>query len=129
SLQQKTTAAPSKRRSQLKKYAIAYSFILPNLIGFAIFTLIPMAFSLVLALMNWDGANRIRRAGLDNFKQLLGDETFRISLVNTIIVVSGIRPLTMLAALGLAILLSQPLRRRNVSRVTFFLPYFASLLA
>jgi multiple sugar transport system permease protein len=122
-------ANPGKRRSQLKKYAIAYSFILPNLIGFAIFTLIPMVFSLVLAFMNWDGANQSSWAGLDNFNRLLSDQTFRISLGNTLVFVAGNVPLTMLAALGLAMLLNQPLRGRNFFRTTFFFPYVASLVA
>lgn len=125
----RSTANTGKRRSQLKKHAIAYSFILPNLIGFAIFTLIPMVFSLVLAFMNWDGANQISWAGLDNFKRLLGDQTFRISLTNTLVFVLGSVPLTMLAALGLAMLLNQPLRGRNLFRTTFFFPYVASLVA
>jgi multiple sugar transport system permease protein len=122
-------ASPGKRRSQLKKYAIAYSFILPNLLGFAIFTLIPMTFSLILAFLNWDGANRISWAGLDNFRNLLQDETFRISLINTIFFVLSNVPLTMLAALGLAILLNQPLHGRNIFRTIFFFPYVASLVA
>jgi multiple sugar transport system permease protein len=124
-----TTINVSRRRSQLKKYAIAYSFILPNLIGFAIFTLVPMVFSLILSFMNWDGANKISWAGLDNFKQLLRDETFRISLGNTLIFVLGNVPLTMLAALGLALLINKPFFGRNIFRTTFFFPYVASLVA
>jgi len=124
-----TTLNLSRRRSQLKKYAIAYSFILPNLIGFAIFTLVPMVFSLILSFMNWDGANKISWAGLDNFKQLLRDETFRISLGNTLIFVLGNVPLTMLAALGLALLINKPFFGRNIFRTTFFFPYVASLVA
>ena len=124
-----TTTNVSRRRSQFKKYAIAYSFILPNLIGFAIFTLVPMVFSLILSFMNWDGANKISWAGLDNFKQLLRDETFRISLGNTLIFVIGNVPLTMLAALGLALLLNKPIYGRNIFRTTFFFPYVASLVA
>ena len=122
-------ASPGRRSSQFKKYLIAYSFILPNLIGFAIFTLIPMGFSLILAFMNWDGANQISWAGLDNFRQLLRDETFRISLTNTFIFVLCNVPFTMLASLGLAMLLNQPLRGRNFFRTTFFFPYVASLVA
>lgn len=124
-----TTVNTSRRRSQLKKYAIAYSFILPNLIGFAIFTLVPMVFSLILSFMNWDGANKISWAGLDNFKQLLRDETFRISLGNTLTFVILNVPLTMLAALGLALLLNKPIYGRNIFRTTFFFPYVASLVA
>lgn len=129
-----TASAPpgkqtSKRRRALKDNLVAYSFILPNLIGFALFTLIPMAFSLVLAFMHWDGANEVSWAGIDNFRQLLDDETFRISLTNTFYYVIGTVPLTMAASLGLALLLNKPLRGRNFFRTTFFFPYVASLVA
>jgi len=119
----------SARQRSIRENLIAYSFILPNLLGFAIFTLVPMAFSLVLAFMNWDGANQVTWAGLENFRRLLDDTTFRISLKNTFYYVIGTVPLTMIASLGLAMLLNQPLRGRNFFRTTFFFPYVASLVA
>ncbi len=122
-------ASPSKRRSQLNKNLIAYSFILPNLIGFAVFTLVPMVASLGLAFMNWDGANQTSWAGLENFQRLLTDETFIISLKNTLIYVVGTVPTTMAASLGLAMLLNRSIRGRNFFRTTFFFPYVASLVA
>ena len=117
------------RRKTLKQNLIAYSFILPNLLGFAIFTLVPMAFSLALAFMNWDGANTVTFAGVDNFRRLIHDETFRIALVNTFYYVVGTVPPTMVASLALALLLNQSLRGRNFFRTTFFFPYVASLVA
>ena len=109
----------SARRKTLKQNLIAYSFILPNLLGFALFTLVPVVFSLVLALMNWDGANVVTWAGLDNFRRLLHDETFRISLFNTFYYVIGTVPLTMAASLGLALLLNQPLQELGIRRSEF----------
>jgi multiple sugar transport system permease protein len=125
----RSTQKVTNYRTTLKQNLIAYTFILPNLLGFAIFTLIPMIFSLVLAFMNWDGANPISWAELDNFKELFKDETFRISFFNTFSYVIGTVPLTMVASLGLALLLNQPLRGRNFFRATFFFPYVASLVA
>lgn len=125
-LAQKPSSAQRNRR---KQNLIAYSFILPNLIGFAIFTLIPMALSMLLAFMNWDGANKISWAGLDNFAQLFRDTTFRIALGNTFIYAIVTVPLTMVVALGLALLLNLPIRGRNLFRTTFFFPYVASLVA
>ncbi len=122
-------ANPSRLRSQLNKNLIAYSFILPNLIGFAVFTLVPMVASLGLAFMNWDGANQTSWAGLENFQRLLTDETFIISLKNTLIYVVGTVPTTMVASLGLAMLLNRSIRGRNFFRTTFFFPYVASLVA
>jgi multiple sugar transport system permease protein len=119
----------SVRRKTLKQNLIAYSFILPNLLGFAMFTLVPMVFSLALAFMNWDGANVVTWAGLDNFRQLFRDDTFRIALVNTFYYVVGTVPPTMAASLALALLLNQSLRGRDFFRTTFFFPYVASLVA
>ncbi len=120
---------PERRRRRLKDNLVAWSFILPNFLGFAFFTLIPMAFSLVLAFMNWDGAGRISFAGIDNFKGLINDETFRISLFNTFYYVLLTVPFTMACALGLALLLNQPLVASSFFRTTFFFPYVASLVA
>ena len=46
---------------------VAYSFIAPNFIGFAVFTLGPILFAFALAFLHWDGSNPIEFAGLDNF--------------------------------------------------------------
>jgi multiple sugar transport system permease protein len=124
-----STFTTSARWRKIKKNLVSYSFILPNLLGFAIFTLVPMTFSLVLAFMHWDGANEISFAGLENFKRLLEDDTFRISLFNTFYYVIGTVPLTMVVSLGLALLLNQPLAGRNLFRTVFFFPYVASLVA
>lgn len=125
----KKKKGPSKFNSQVRKNLIAYSFILPNLLGFVIFTLVPIAFSLALAFMSWDGANRVTWVGLDNFRHLMEDETFGIALTNTLYYVAGTVPLTLLASLGLALLLNQPLRGRDIFRTIFFFPYVASLVA
>ncbi len=120
---------PSKRRRQISKNLIAYSFILPNLLGFAIFTLVPIAFSFGLAFTKWDGANEITWVGLDNFRRLSEDKTFNIALHNTLWYVLGTVPLTMVCSLGLAVLLNQPIRGRNIFRTIYFFPYVASLVA
>jgi multiple sugar transport system permease protein len=117
------------QKGKLRQNLVAYSFILPNFLGFAIFTLIPMTFSLVLAFMNWDGANEITWAGIENFRRMLRDETFRIATFNTFYYAIFTVPLTMAASLGLAMLLNLPLHGRNLFRTTFFFPYIASLVA
>lgn len=113
----------------VKDHLIAYSFIAPNFIGFALFTLVPMIFAFVLAFVKWDGANPMDFIGLRNFARLLQDTTFHKALWNTIIYTVGVVPLTMVCALGLAILLNQKIFGRNVMRTVFFFPYVASLVA
>ncbi len=113
----------------LKKNLIAYSFILPNLVGFAAFTLAPMIFALALSFMSWDGAGAITFAGLKNFARMLRDETFRISTLNTIWFVIGTVPTTLVLSLALAVLLNRNMKGRNFFRAVFFFPYVASLVA
>ena len=107
----------------------AYSFIAPNFIGFAVFTMIPIICAFALGFLHWDGNNAIEFAGLSNFKRLLGDSIFKASLKNTIIYCIGTVPLTMIASLGLAIVLNQKIKFRGFFRTVSFFPYVASLVA
>ena len=107
-----------------------YSFILPNLIGFCIFTLIPVIFSLLLSFCQWDSGNPIKFVGLDNFVRLFTkDSSFRIALVNTIYYTVVTVPLTLGLALFLAILMNKKLKGRVFFRSVLFFPYVASLVA
>lgn len=120
-----------KKKSFFKnKTVVAYSFILPNLIGFCIFTLIPVIFSLLLSFCQWDSGNPIKFVGLDNFVRLFTkDSSFRIALVNTIYYTVVTVPLTLGLALFLAILMNKKLKGRVFFRSVLFFPYVASLVA
>lgn len=113
----------------IRQNLVAYSFIAPNLLGFAAFTLVPMVFALFLSVMKWDGAGAITFAGMRNFARLLTDDTFKISALNTLYYVVGTVPATLLCSLGLAILLNKEIKGRNLFRAIFFFPYVASLVA
>lgn len=119
----------SAMSKSVKDHLVAYSFIAPNFIGFAVFTLVPMIYAFVLAFVKWDGANPMEYAGQRNFARLLQDSTFHKAFWNTIIYTVGVVPFTMVCALGLAILLNQKLLGRNLMRTVFFFPYVASLVA
>ncbi|MDR2792417.1 MAG: sugar ABC transporter permease [Treponema sp.] len=116
-------------KRQTRDAFVAYSFIAPNFIGFAVFTLIPLLFALCLSFLNWDGANPIQAAGLGNFIRLFTDPIFWRAMWNTILYTVGVVPLTLICALFLAILLNQKLKGRNFFRTVSFFPYVASLVA
>lgn len=124
-------AQASRRRRLYNKRLVAYSFIAPNFIGFAVFTLVPMILAIILAFLKWDGswANPIEFVGLENFKGLLSDKKFRQALFNTIAYALITVPLTMAASLGLAILLNRKIFARNFFRTMMFFPYVASMVA
>jgi len=126
----RTKKAPKNHLSKgLRDNLVAYSFIAPNFIGFALFTLVPMFFAFILAFVKWDGANPMKFSGLDNFTRLIKDTTFHKALWNTIVYTIGVVPFTMIVALALAILLNQKILGRNFMRTVFFFPYVASLVA
>lgn len=129
--QRKLTAIRNNRiiSREAKRDLVAYSFIAPNFIGFAVFTLIPIVFAFALAFMNWDGSNEITFVGLENFMKLPSDTFFVAALKNTMIYVVGTVPLTMIASLALAIVLNQKIRARGLFRTVAFFPYVASLVA
>lgn len=133
-MQKETTLKTGKGSKSLMKrtikdHLVAYSFIAPNFIGFAIFTLVPMVFAIILAFVKWDGSNPMNYVGLDNFIRLIKDVTFHKALWNTVVYTIGVVPLTMVCALALAVLLNQKLFGRNFLRTAFFFPYVASLVA
>lgn len=121
----------TKQASKLRRRhtLTAYSFILPNFLGFFLFTLIPVAFSLFLAFMEWDSFSSPEFVGLKNFSKMMGDETFWISFKNTLLYTIGVVPLTLIFSLLLAILLNQKIRGMKFFRTAFFFPYVTSLVA
>ncbi len=116
-------------KKETRNALVAYSFIAPNFIGFCIFTLIPILYALILAFMEWNGVTEMTFVGLDNFARMFTDKDFQKSFWNTILYVCGTVPLTIVCALGLALLLNQKVIGRNFFRITAFFPYVASMVA
>ena len=117
-----------KRRAR-RRNLVAYSFIAPNFIGFAIFTLGPIVLALLMSFAEWDGSNAMKFVGLQNFVNIFKDDRFIASLKNTIVYSIFTVPITLAMALGLAILLNQKIKGRDFFRTVAFFPYVASLVA
>ena len=64
-----------------------------------------------------------------NFIGLLSDDTFWISLKNTIYFTVGTVPLTIVLSLGMSLLINQKIKGQVLFRSIFFFPYVASLVA
>lgn len=124
-----TALSKGKEQKERRRTLVALSFIAPNFIGFAIFTLIPVVYAFIMAFTNWDGSNAMEFAGISNFTRLFSDSFFLAALKNTIIYCIGTVPLTLIASLALAILLNQQIHGRGIFRTIAFFPYVASLVA
>ena len=62
-----------------------YVFIGPQVIGMAVFVLLPFVASLVLAFASWDGLTELTWVGFENFTAQLQDELLLRSIVNTLL--------------------------------------------
>jgi ABC-type sugar transport system permease subunit len=113
----------------LRNELVGLSFILPNFIGFFIFGLIPIAFSLLLSFAKWDGFNKIQFNGIYNFIAILRDGYFLPSLGRTFIYAASCVVFTAVASLGLAVLLNREFKMRNFFRSTIFFPHVASIVS
>ena len=125
----KDITSNSLKKRKIKDNLVAYSFILPNFLGFAVFTLGPILFAVYLAFTKWNGSGAITFIGFKNFIDLWSDSRFVTSLKNTIVYSVAVVPLTVIASLFLAILLNQKIYARNFFRTVNFFPYVASLVA
>ena len=83
-------------------------FLAPNIIGFIVFTIGPIAASLVMAFTNWNLQEGIplKYVGLQNFTELLREREFWAYFANTIYLMLGL-PATVAVSLGLALLLHE----------------------
>jgi ABC-type sugar transport system permease subunit len=119
-------AEPARRpgwRERDKQTLAAWLFLLPSLVGFAIFTAGPVIAAGVISLLEWNLFSPPSWAGLRNFARLGEDPTFWSALGNTAYFTFASVPLTILVSLALALLLNQGLRRVAVFRSLLLLPY------
>lgn len=114
---------------ELRNTLVGMSFILPNFIGFALLVLVPVVFSFLLSFMEWDGFTEIKFAGLNNFVKIFDDRVFRAALVQTLEYSFFTVALSLIAALGLALLVNHKLKGIAFFRSAIFFPYVASVVA
>jgi multiple sugar transport system permease protein len=99
-----------------------YLFASPWIIGFVIFVLGPTLLSLYWSFTNLRIGEPVAVVGMKNYVDLFKDRNFITALFNSLyLTVIGV-PLQMAAGLGMALLLNQQLRGRNLFRLIYYLP-------
>ena len=111
-------AGPRERR----QFRAAILFIMPNLVGFLIFTAFPVVFSLGVSFTDWPILERPVFVGLKNFRELLFDDPYFYKyLWNTLVLMAGM-PAAIAGSLCLALVLSKKLKGQTIFRTLFYLP-------
>jgi multiple sugar transport system permease protein len=130
---------PKQRNRGKFSLLVPYLFLLPNLLGFLLFTVGPTLWSLVISFTEWDILTPMKFVGLANFVKLLGfhqtvsgivpnDPYFWYYLWNTIFYMFFI-PIGMGLSLFMALLMNRKLKGVVVFRTIYFLPTVCSGVA
>lgn len=99
-------------------------FVGPVLLAFILIVLIPFFTGIYYAFTDWNGVTgSVKWVGLDNFKYLFTEDkqfqqSFLLTTKYTIVAII----LTNLIGFGLALLVAQKLKTKNVLRTVFFMP-------
>jgi len=131
-------AAASSQRSRhasnasRREWRTGLLFIGPWIIGFVVFSALPMIASLVLSLTNFDPRepDEIKFICLANYARMLDDPILRESIWVTLRFALMVVPLTLAAALGVALLINSTLLAgRNLFRTLFYVPMQIPIVA
>ena len=123
---------PMRRRLTPKRAeaAAGYALAAPAFVLIVLLILAPVLGVFVIAVTDWQfGARTLNFVGLDNFRELVNDATFRAALTNTLAYVAVTVPATLMLGLGIALLIESGRSLRAFYRAAHFLPVMATLAA
>jgi ABC-type sugar transport system permease subunit len=104
---------------------VAYSFLGPMIIYFAIMTFVPMAFLIIMSFARWNLISPPEWAGLENFKVIFSSTNnwFYLRVIGKTLAY-GIVILTLNIVVGFAValVLNQPLKGKGIFRTMWYLP-------
>lgn len=126
--------APHRRTSyRVRQNRTGYLFILPFLLYFAMFLLLPMLMSFVLSFMEWDLRSAPTFVGLDNYANLLFDPIrypeFWPSLGVTLQYILMSVPLGIAIALGVSAMLNANVKGEGFFKTAYFIPNVTAVVA
>ncbi|WP_083258847.1 carbohydrate ABC transporter permease [Cellulosilyticum sp. I15G10I2] len=107
----------------------AFIMLLPNLIGFLMFILIPVIATFVISFMDYDIVSPMKFVGLQNYIEMFKDPIVHQTLRNTLVYTVTTVPVGMVFSLILAVVLDQKVFGRRFYRAVYFLPSITSMVA
>ena len=119
-------------RERRRNFFKGMAFISPWIIGFLVFTAIPIGLSFYYSFCDYALTRPSRGPlwiGLENYNQMIHDVIFWKSLGNTLYYASMALPAGMLVSLGLALMLNTNIRGQTIYRTIIFLPSLVPTIA
>jgi len=127
----KKTTKKRISKMQRRENLTGFLFILPNLIGFVIFTAFSLSFSLVMSLTDWSVIKKfsnIKFRGLSNFAELFTDKWFHASVVNNLQFLLVI-PVVVFLAMVIGFIINDKIFFKKTFRTILYLPNITSTVA
>jgi multiple sugar transport system permease protein len=119
----------SKKNLKSKERVAGFLFVLPSLLQFGFFFLLPLCLCIIAAMTDWNVLVRTKTfIGLGNFIELFQDSKFWIAVKNTIYMLLPI-PVYMTLGLLFALACQKEIKGNKVFRVLYYLPYISSIVA
>ena len=120
----------SYKAYMMRKKVVPYLFLTPNLLIFGIFIIFPALIGVYysftdMTLLTFGTPDWI---GFENYSRLFQDEDFLQALWNTVLLVIATVPIMFSVALGLALLLKQPLKWIGAFRAIYYWPVMISAI-
>ena len=108
--------------------ATAWLFVTPQLLGLACFVVVPFCFAVYLCFCKWNFLKPPVWVGLDNFVEVFVFDwaIFGKTLLNMLVFLVGIIPLTLTVSMLLALLCKNKTRFLNFFKGVYFLPMVTS---
>lgn len=112
----------------LKKINPALYFILPSILGCALFIFIPTIWSFILGFFDWNLITPAQFTGLSNYTGLLKDNNFILILSNTVIYALCVTIFATILPLIAASVINSKIRFKEFFKTSYFLPFITPMI-
>ena len=114
-------------RSRSSNWLPIVLFLLPALILYALFVLLPIVQGAYYSLYKWNGLQPLTNfVGLDNYLKAFGTKQFTNAIWNNVLIIALSLTVQIPFSLALAVYLNTRVPGRTILRLIFFLPYVIS---
>lgn len=117
------------RTTQGRRNLTGYFFILPFILGFLIWFLLPAGIAIWLTFYDWNMIREPIFIGLENFKEIFRDKLFLHSLIVTAKYTLVSVPLSLVLSFFIAILLNSKVKGIAIFRTIFYIPSIVPAVA
>lgn len=104
-------------------------FSAPALIVYVCIVLVPVVWSIVYSVFDWNGISAMKFVGLQNYSRMFGDEVFKTSFFNNLFFMAVGTIYQVFTGLIMAIILTNITKGNNILRVIYFIPCIISSMA